>query len=80
VTTPRHHAVVTNEEELAAPSLDSAVLVIRLWREGGHPRPLRARIHYQDALTGEQCSAATASPERALAIVREWFASLSWTP
>ena len=63
--------------EANKPKDDSAVLLIRVWREPGHASPFRARLTALSG-SGEQTiwSVVAADGEQVLDQVRTWLSSL----
>jgi hypothetical protein len=66
--------VTRSRDDVPSSAGEGAVLVITVWREPGHPKSARARITYEDGVTGEGTTTAAANLEQALAIVTEWLA------
>ena len=57
------------------PAERTGVVVVRIWLEPGHDDGLRARVTATDLATNRETSAAAASVDEIVRIVRAWIES-----
>lgn len=76
MTNDDHPRGIPPQEQADSPT-DTGTLVIRTWHEPDQVISFRARLTYSHALDDAPNTVATADPDEALRIVRQWLRARS---